>query len=487
MKPGQLQGPWGLPPALRGLHNPRATIRPMSSRSPRRFVGRALALALALALVVGACGSSAPTPIPAPTQTATPTSNPIASPSPTPTPGPTARPSGATGAPTTPADQLSLYRRIEADVERIRGLTARRPVDPQLITEDEIAARFEEDFRAEVPPDVAAGSEALLEHLGLLPADASLTDELQSFLSAGVLGFYDPEAKELFVRSETGKVDPIQQWTFSHEYTHALQDQSFSLDDLATQGPLSGIVREVDGQSDRSLATLALVEGDATTVMFYWAQQRLSLEELLKLAGEAVSPEQAQILAGLPPFLRDTLSFPYQDGFQWVLTRQMSDGWSAIDRVYAKPPASTEQILHPAKYGTDEPVEVTLPSDLARRMGAGWATQVRDTLGELQLRLWLQDAGGQTGALASKAAAGWGGDRIELLQGPNGTWALVIQTTWDSEGDAAEFSDAAKATIRKLGGAGDVLPGAGGKNVSVVLASNAASLRLLANVLGLAG
>ena len=55
------------------------------------------------------------------------------------------------------------------------------------------------------------------------------------------------------------------------------------------------------------------------------------------------------------------------------------------------------------------------------------------------------------------AAEGWGGDRLVSLDGPDGAWAVVWQTDWDSDRDAREFRDAAVAAMRDLAGASDVI------------------------------
>ena len=55
-------------------------------------------------------------------------------------------------------------------------------------------------------------------------------------------------------------------------------------------------------------------------------------------------------------------------------------------------PESTEQILHADKYTAGEaPIAVTLPADLATRLGPGWSVPLQDTFGEFQLGIWLRE------------------------------------------------------------------------------------------------
>ena len=84
------------------------------------------------------------------------------------------------------------------------------------------------------------------------------------------------------------------------------------------------------------------------------------------------------------------------------------------------------------------------------------------------------------------AAAGWGGDRYALINGPNGAYALVILTTWDTPADATEFSTAATQAIRGVPGDARVVRIAsaaavpGGTEAAVLYASDAATLDRLA-------
>jgi hypothetical protein len=172
-----------------------------------------------------------------------------------------------------------------------------------------------------------------------------------------------------------------------------------------------------------------------------------------------------------------------------------------VDAAFSRLPASTQQILHPDMYAADKkPVAVSLDAvAIAARLGAGWKATAADTLGEFQIGSWLR-ARGVTGAAggisADTAAAGWGGDRYALIDGPNGAYALAILATWDTSTDAAEFATAATEAVRGVPGDARVVrvpsapgsattaPGpttiAAGLEVAVLFASDAAILEKLA-------
>jgi hypothetical protein len=112
---------------------------------------------------------------------------------------------------------------------------------------------------------------------------------------------------------------------------------------------------------------------------------------------------------------------------------------------------------------------------------------LQDAFGEFQMQVWLKQNTALPAATATVAAAGWGGDRVALVDGPGGSWGVVLRTTWDTTGDASEFESAATPIVAKLADPGALLPGAGGKERWVVIASDDAVLQRLEGVLGLAG
>jgi hypothetical protein len=359
----------------------------------------------------------------------------------------------------------------------LRQLSLRQPVAPTITDEAGIQKIVDADFNRENPPDLIAANERLLKGLGLLPEGASLKDLYLKLLGSQVLGLYQPSTKQFFVLARTGTIGPLERFTFAHEFDHVLQDQNFGLDRLRISDP---------GQGDRSLAHLAVPEGDATLVMALWAQQHLTPADLLGLAG-SMSPGDQQVLTEMPRILRDTLMFPYTTGLTFVFGQQTTGGWKAVDALYADPPASTEQLLHPEKYAAHEqPIEVgPLPVGLAQRIGSGWRVSLEDTLGEFQLGIWLEDASAKRvdSKTATSAAAGWGGDRVAQLEGPNGAWAVVLRTAWDSGADGREFAMTAGTTLDGLARPAKVFPAGPATGETVVIGSDLTTLSRVLEVL----
>ena len=382
-----------------------------------------LLLVLLAAAVASACGSGAASP----SKSRTP-----ASPPPSPTAGSNAQ------------DQQAVYAAIEQQVEAIRQLQPKSTVTPVLLNSQGVRDWLTKANAAQTDHQALANESRLLIHMGLLPAGSSLEQMELDLESGQVIGFYDPTSKGLYVLSQSGGVGPTEKITFSHEYTHALQDQNFGLDKLA---------RDTPDQGDRDLARTALPEGDATLEMTMWAQAYLSMGDLLAIAGASIAAPGADQLAKAPAILRDTLEFPYDVGLTFVQGIYSQGGWAAVDKVYANPPASTSQILHPELYTNGvQPVAVTVPA-VPASLGSGWKQTMADTLGEFQLRIWLEGeapTSDQTTA-ATTATANWGGDRVALYEGPNGAWAVVLHTEWRSEAGATAFTDAATQRLVALG------------------------------------
>jgi hypothetical protein len=448
-------------------HRRDASCRRPHSR--RRPAGATLPAFLVLVALAGvACGPTAPTQTPGASQTSPPPAGASGSPA----------ASGA-ASPSASADILAIYAAIEDQVLSIRGLDAKAPVTPQILDDAGIKKLVADSFTKDNPTELIQANERILKAFGLLPSDASLTKLYIDLLGSQVAGLYDPETDRLYVVSKSGQLGVTEKSTFSHEFTHALQDQNF---DLAT------LKLDEIGQGDRSFGRLALVEGDATLTMSYWQLKHLTQAEMGQLFAGAADDPSTKALLAMPAILRESLLFPYIQGLTFVQGIQAVGGWPAVDAVYAKPPASTEQILHPEKYAAGEqPVAVTIPPALAGTLGTGWKVALEDSFGEFQLGVWLRANKALAGGAAGDAAAGWGGDRIAVLNGPSGAWGVVLKTAWDTDADATAFEAAASSLVDGLASPASLLPGAGGRERWVVVGSDDATLNALAGALGLAG
>jgi len=420
----------------------------------------------AILLVATGCGTSVPVPSRSPSPSASPSLAPSASVAPSVSPSPASS-----------AEIGAIYDAIEAQVVEIRGLEPKREVARRFINEAELRKTITEQFDAETPPAYIAATERLYKALELIPPDADLRALTLDLLSGGVAGFYRKDQNTLYVVSKTGLPGVNERITFAHEYDHALQDQNTS------------VFTDQDGvldQTDRILARQAIYEGDASLLMTLWAAAHFDLADLAEMLRLGSDPATLALLDRMPPILKETLLFPYTTGLGYVQAAQLRGGWKAVNTFYDRMPESTEQILHPEAYRANEhPVPVELPDDLAGQLGAGWSVALEDTLGELELGIWLRGAGAAA-ASASTATAGWGGDRLAVVEGPNAAWGLVLETTWDSAADATEFLDAAQTAVDGLSHPARISAPAG-RGITILIASDEQTLLALDIIFGSTG
>jgi hypothetical protein len=262
--------------------------------------------------------------------------------------------------------------------------------------------------------------------------DSDLHGMLVDLYAENVVGYYNRKEKSMYLVGGSSVFGPEEKVTLAHEYTHALQDQHFDL--ALVQGGT-----EDDG--DFSLAVDALIEGDATLTMFLYARTFLTPGELSELqSGSAESS-----LDEAPLVIRDELIFPYQEGALFALRLWLEGGFELVNSAFRDPPRSTEQIIHPEKYlDREQPIAVSLPN-LASAVGPDWTQLRSDVLGELDVRILLEQF--SEPGVAALGAEGWGGDRFALLENAAGQNALVMSTIWDSEEEAGEFFNQYVGTV----------------------------------------
>ncbi|HMM43978.1 MAG TPA: hypothetical protein PKA95_18940, partial [Thermomicrobiales bacterium] len=257
--------------------------------------------------------------------------------------------------------------------------------------------------------------------------DLDLFNLYVDLLTERVLGYYDPETKELYIVNDEPELSALGEMTVAHEMVHALQDQHTNLLALSDD--------EVDG--DRALAHSALIEGDAEVTATRYILEYFDRAQLMDLAIES-GGASSDVLDSAPAYVRDSLYFPYIQGVEFATQLYQIRGVDGQTAALADPPSSSEQILHPEKYldERDEPLTVVI-QDLEPILGNGWKQARADTIGEFDLRVLLRENGAQD---AEGAAAGWGGGQYSLYSGPAASDALVAVTVeWDTDADAGEF------------------------------------------------
>jgi hypothetical protein len=424
---------------------------------------------------------------------------------------------------------------LSALVEEYRGLRFARPVATRTSSETDLSKLIAAGLRIDsVPAREDAGRlEVSLAAFGLIPRAFDLASYLPKLMGSQIAGFYDSRKKELALvtgpHSLVGTAGATRSGPFPnakgqegllvHELTHALQNQHFDLSRLAAGDPLS----------DPDAARRALVEGDASLVMLadlgamrpddvpkLSAFLQKLLDDPQQLAAiSAAAPGMAELQAA-PAWIRETLLFSYLRGASFCADVLGHGGQRLLDYAFrSDPPRSTAQILHPEKwYGQRDDPDVIAWPDLAAQL-PGYGKAAEGQLGELGVRILLQE-GLHDPRRGAVDAAGWRGDRFAVYRktmptpppppeapgsgtagnGDHGGGAeaagerdrqarpallLAWITDWDTSADAARFA----AAVTALGADWLVEPAAGNRVVIVRgMAAGAEHARLTAALAG---
>jgi hypothetical protein len=306
--------------------------------------------------------------------------------------------------------------------EEIRGLEFLSAPQVTVLTPDELETRVVDQLLEDyVDHEV---DEALYRLLGLVPSDFELLDTILSLYGEAVAGYYDGDTSELVVTATQDEFSPLEQATIVHELTHALTDQVLEFNDRYNQ-------LFDEERFDEAAAFQSLIEGDASLAELLYVQQ-LDAEAQQQFLEEAFGVDMT-VFDQVPPFMQDSLTFPYDTGFTFVQHVFSEGGYEAVDDAYANPPLSSEQVIWPDDYPGDVPLEVALPTNEL----IGYEVNEESTWGEIGFRLMFDQVLGGNDV----ASEGWGGDAYRVYVDESNV-VLVLVFRGDSASDATELGQA---------------------------------------------
>src|SRR5947208_14037262 len=287
-------------------------------------------------------------------------------------------------------DRREIFRQIDRslqDLAAISGMKAKKPIRYDLITRDKVNQFLKDRVKEAVKPEELRAEELTLKKLGFVPADFNLEKATVDLLTEQAAAFYDYHRKKLFLTDWAPSA--MQDSALVHELAQALADQHFHLERFIKQG----------GKSDDSeIARMAVMEGQATWLMTEVQARRAGQSiaanpALLDAMSGATEDGASQypVFNSVPLYLRETLVFPYTEGgrFQDAVIRKM--GKEGFAEVFRRPPDTSQQILHPAKYfDKSEPTQPALP---AAALGKGYRDLTEGMLGELDHAILMRQFG----------------------------------------------------------------------------------------------
>jgi hypothetical protein len=258
-------------------------------------------------------------------------------------------------------------------------------------------------------------------------------------LSEQVAGQYNQETKEMDVIQGSG-FGGTERLTYAHEYTHALQDQNYDI-----ENGLNYSSEACEEDSERCAAIQALLEGDASMLELDWFYNYATSQDLTDIQN-FYQDYESPVYDNAPAFLQEDFLFPYVYGQGFVEYLYDIGGWDAINAAYSNLPVSTEQILHPERYPNDVPNNPDHP-DLSPILGDQWRELDSGVMGEWYTYLILAHGRDPNARLddteAQIASDGWEGDIYIVYYNDDEEAVLVIMhTVWESDNDARQFFDA---------------------------------------------
>ena len=344
-----------------------------------------------------------------------------------------ARPEPTPAATLNPTDPYALetIALVAERMQLLRDLDGGDGPAVSLLDEAALTDLVDELFAEPEQREAFAHYQRLYTLLGLIDAETDLAEIYRELSIAGIAGLYRPELDRYYVRM-FGQFSSLEESTSSHEYQHYLQDRHFDLE---------AMLEPAASNSDRARALHALVEGEATYFQSRYTEEYFNSVQLFGLTfGGVLAAAEAP---AVPPALAREAQFTYLGGLRFVIASL--DAGLTANELFARPPTSTEQVLHPEKYRANETGDDVSPLLPAVALPDGWSAAASDVLGELQLRTWLQDIGARSDA--GEAAAGWGGDAYQLITTANGDDALLARIHWDTPADMNEFSSTVETAL----------------------------------------
>jgi len=296
---------------------------------------------------------------------------------------------------------LATADEVLTDMSEITGWKLKTPLKKTIRSREEIHAYVLRQMDDEKDAKERYASTRSAEAFGLIPKGLDLEGFLVELLTEQIAGLYDPKAHEFYIADWITPED--QRMVMSHELTHALQDQQFQIEPW---------VKAARPNDDAELARESVLEGSAMAGMldYMLREKGLKLRDLPDIDPEIFVGDLSQtpMLKKAPPFVKDSLMFPYFSGLTFSMTVLKTDGWNGFASVFAKPPANTQQIMHPELYriGKVAPaIKLELPQDFP---GKPWTMLEQNDMGEFGWKEILKQFLDED--RAKNLATAWDGD-----------------------------------------------------------------------------
>ncbi len=361
---------------------------------------------------------------------------------------------------------------IKREVETLRGKKFTNDVPVFSISKKELRAISDRDLDKDYPGDKLKHYEELLAWVDMVPPHTDLKTAYGDLFVNTVAGLYDSDTKEMCIpaynvgvtnipKQPAGKklenISPeIDTIVLAHEFTHALEDQYWLMDDPkdkdTTRSTDRGTAHDfiLEGSATREMIEVVPAQASRGSTFGYFALWNLIHSDVGEFTMNAVLREAWKgpdaLVDGVPDALGRSEAMPYSFGYTFCTEIMRQWGLDGLDYIYEHPLVSSSQVMHPTKAWEwrEFPVQINLPENLS----GGWKQLSADSVGEAGMAALFGTQFKNIGR-GLEVALGWNGDHIALYEGANNHRLFIWASSWESA-DAAERFQRACVREREL-------------------------------------
>ncbi len=282
------------------------------------------------------------------------------------------------------------------------------------------------------PASLTSREQTFLRLMGFADKKFSLPGARVRLIKNGAEGFYNSADRELNLPSGKVPVDDIAALEVARGYRKQIVDS------------MAGISLKLKERSlfdDRWFALNTWFEADSIFLMVKYGEMFTVFPFDANLMTSIAETDSLMTYTSLgsytslysyPDVVRYQVRAPFIEGIRFVysiFSRKKKKNWQRVNEIIKRPPISSEQILHPAKYIKNElPVDVKISYK-----PEGYEMYHEGVLGEFYINVMLCDNSELTGI-----ATNWGGDQYRVYRKENSEF-LIWKSEWDNPKAASFF------------------------------------------------
>ena len=346
---------------------------------------------------------------------------------------------------------------IQREIETLRGKKFTNEVPVFKVSSNELRAISDRDWDRNFPGPKLNRYEELLTWVDMLPPHPDLKKAYGDFYVQELAGLYDPDLKEMCIPMSPTNADSrvrtletvspaVDNIVLAHEFTHALEDQYWPLDDPEDNNPKLSTDRGTahsflnEGSASRAMIEAVPAEAERNEALDYFMVWNLihsgTGEAILRYALAGAWKSSDVLVKGVPATIARSEAMPYSFGYAFCTGIMRKWGLDGLDFIYDHPPVSSEQVIHPGKAWEwrDLPVQINIPEELPGK----WKLMSMDCLGEAGIAV-LFGCHFTNLNRGLEIGRGWDGDHVALFERPDGRRLLLWASSWDSTNAAGRF------------------------------------------------